>query len=191
MTDDFVENYRSEEGTNEKYRLLLEEMRCLREKAIEEDENDFNNEEFRDFLRELSDEVEGNLIVFAANDFGRPYAFYPEGKKRALMDEVHDQLLSGKYRRDEELNELRKKILDFHDYIHKVLVVDHRGDEIHYHAPAGQESDTNFITARQYVGLLDWLLNNKWQLPQDVSWEDMYVEKDEMNPDEFTEIYTF
>lgn len=52
-----------------------------------------NSDAIRRDLRRLNETVEGDLIVFVANDFGRPRAYRPQGVDKRVQNDVREALL--------------------------------------------------------------------------------------------------
>lgn len=158
MTDSWTENYRNAEDLNEKYSLLRDEMAMLRNEAGSRDR--FDRKEVAQTIRELDDQITGNLVVFTANDFGLPVAFRPKNLDRAVQNKIRQSLLEKKYSQHEDLNEIRQKLLAEHPSIHKAIVAESSGDRVRYHLPEGSKTNTNFLTVREMVGLVDWTTNS-------------------------------
>lgn len=157
MTE-WMDEYAESDDLNEKYRILREEVRELRDKAEISDR--FHPDDPKDTIRQLSDRVDGHLLVFAANDFGRPVAYRPEGVEIEAQNEIRLTLLDRKYDEHEDLNELRRELLDAHPKIHKAIIAEYRDGNIRYHLPEGSNETANFITVREMVGLVDWTTHN-------------------------------
>lgn len=171
MVDDWISTYADTDDLNERYQLLRREMTRLRRAlapAIEDDEVDVTDiPEFFDpaavaaTVRDLSDTVEGALVVFAGNDFGLPIAFRPSERSVAVQDEIRQAILQRKYDdENDRLREIRDELLDRHPEIHKAIVAEYGDDEIQYFLPEGSNSTTNFVTVREMVGLVDYTTNS-------------------------------
>jgi hypothetical protein len=173
--DDWLAAYADADGPNRRYRLLHEEAARLRRDAVDDvDFDDPNNDltftqsdEFWSALRDHADRTDGHLVVFAANDFGYPVALRPEGLPRERPDEVRRAILDGKYRADDTLDAARRALLDADRRVHNVLATrlddsdsDGDGDRMTYHLPGGRRDDTNFLTVREAVGLVDYTTNS-------------------------------
>lgn len=171
MVDDWLTSYTDTDDLNERYRLLQREMTNLRNSLASEFEDDdvdvteipelFDPEAVAATVRKLSDNVEGALVVFAANDFGLPMAFRPSGLSLSIQDEIRQAILDNKY--DDEnaaLREIRDELLDRHPEIHKAIVTEYGEGEIQYFLPEGSNTTTNFLTVREMVGLVDYTTNS-------------------------------
>lgn len=166
--DDWLSTYADADDPNRRYRLLREEAARLRRDAVADlDFDDPGNDvvfthadAFWDALRDHDDRASGALVAFAANDFGYPVALRPEGFPRERQDEVRRAVLAGKYRADDALDEARRDLLDADSRLHKALVARFDGDDVTYHLPGGRRDDTNFLTVREAVGLVDYLTNS-------------------------------
>lgn len=160
--DEWTSAYDDADGVNEKYHLLRREAKRLRRRAERPEDTKFTDDPASfDLLEELDEGLSGSLLVFAANDFGWPVALRPEGTPKRLQEEIRRELLREKYRADPQLNEIRRAILDADDRIHKALVVHHAGDDVRYHLPGGRAAETNFLTVREAVGLVDYITNGR------------------------------
>lgn len=158
MTD-WTKEYAETEDLTEKYDLLRTEITRLRGQR---DKIEFFDEEAveRD-IRRLNQSVDGDLLVFLANDFGRPRAYRPSAVDQDVQNEVRKALLQNKYDdTNEDLNEIRCELLDEHPNVHKVIVVEYSEENIRYHLPEGSNQSTNFITVREMVGLIDYTTNS-------------------------------
>ena len=158
MTD-WMAEYTGTDDFNEKYRLLRSEMARLRGQRDEIEY--FDEEAVRSDIRRLNETVAGDLVVFVANDFGRPRAYRPSGVEKSVQDELRQAVLQNKYDDShEDLNEIRRGLLDDHPGIHKVIVAEHSHEDSRYHLPEGSNETTNFITVREMVGLIDYTTNS-------------------------------
>lgn len=158
MSNDWMDAYRTADDANEKYKLLREEMTRLRREGTA-----FDRDAVVETIRDLSNFVDGHLVVFPANDFGLPLAIRPAELGRGAQDEVRQEILAEKYSRrgeTEDLNEIRENLLEEHPAIHKVLVCEYTEVEIRYHLPGGRHENTNFLTVREAVGLVDYTTNS-------------------------------
>lgn len=155
---DWTNEYAGTDDLNEKYQILREEITRLRGEAGRDDR--FHPDDPKDTIRQLSSHVDGHLIVFAANDFGRPVAYRPQGVEKELQNEIRKTILERKYDSHEDLNEVRQELLDRHPKIHKAIIAEYRDGNIRYHLPEGSNETTNFITVREMVGLVDWTTHN-------------------------------
>lgn len=159
MTDtDWIDEYRKTEDVNRKYRLLREEVTRLRQEA--EDKRFTDNDAVLELLQEQNEKFAGELLVFAANDFGYPVALRPTGTDIELQEAVREEILQEKYKDSPELDTVRQQLLDADERIHKALVVHHDGGSIDYHLPGGRNENTNFLTVREAVGLVDYVTNS-------------------------------
>lgn len=158
MTD-WMEEYAETESLNRKYGILREEITRLRRRR--EEIEFFDREAVADSIRDLNESVSGDLIVFVANDFGRPVAYRPAGTGFETQDTVRRAILERKYDGTQvDLNEIRETLLDEYDGIHKLIVAVREGDSIRYHLPEGSNTETNFVTVREMVGLVDYTTNS-------------------------------
>jgi len=109
MTD-WLTEYTETDDLNEKYGLLREEMTRLR--GQRDDIEFFDEDAVGSDVRRLNETVDGDLVVFLANDFGRPRAYRPSGVEREAQDEIRRALLANKYDdTNEDLNEIRRELL--------------------------------------------------------------------------------
>lgn len=158
MTD-WMEEYTEVEDLNEKYGLLRAEMTRLR--GQRDDVEFFDRDAVGRDVRRLNETVTGELVVFAANDFGLPMAYRPPGVEKDVQNEIRQAILQNKYDDShEDLNEIRRALLSEQPAIHKVLVAAHTDGTIRYHLPEGSNETTNFITVREMVGLIDYTTNS-------------------------------
>ena len=84
--DDWTEEYAATDDPNEKYRLLRAEMTRLRGRR--DDIEFFDADAVGSDVRRANDSFDGALIVFVANDFGRPVAYRPGNVAKAAQDEI-------------------------------------------------------------------------------------------------------
>jgi hypothetical protein len=139
--------------------LLREEITKLR--GQREDIEFFDPDAVRDDVRRWNRTVSGDLIVFVANDFGLPKAYRPRNLDKGVQDEIRQAVLQNKYDdTNEDLNEIRRELLDEHPGIHKVIVAEYENGEPRYHLPEGSNETTNFITVREMTGLIDYTTNS-------------------------------
>lgn len=158
MTD-WMEEYTATDDLNQKYSLLRAEIKRLRGRR--DDIEFFDSEAVRSDLRELNDAVVGDLIVFVANDFGRPRAYRPDGIAVNIQNDIREAILQNKYDdTNEDLNDIRLQLLAAHPAIHKAIVAEYSKETIRYHLPEGSNETTNFITVREMVGLIDYTTNS-------------------------------
>lgn len=158
MTD-WIEEYAETEDLNRKYDLLRGEITRLRGRR--DDVEFFDGEAVRSDVRRLNGTVDGELVVFVANDFGLPLAFRPEGVPRNAQDEIRQAVLRNKYDgTNGDLDEIRRELLDEHPGIHKAIVAEYAGGTVRYHLPEGSNETTNFVTVREMVGLIDYTTNS-------------------------------
>lgn len=158
MTD-WMESYAATDDLNERYLVLRAEMERLRGRR--EDIEFFDVDDVRADIRRLNETVDGDLLVFVANDFGRPMAYRPSGLARSVQDEPRQAILRDKYDdTNEDLDKIRRELLDTHPGIHKVIVATYSDDDIRYHLPEGSNESTNFLTVREMVGLIDYTTNS-------------------------------
>lgn len=154
-----VEEYADADSHNQRYRLLREELARLR--GQREEVEYFDEEAVKRQLRQFNGDVDGGLIVFAANDFGRPRAYRPASVSTDVQNELREAVLQDKYDdTNADLNEIRREILDAHPGVHKVIVAEYSDGNIRYHLPEGSNETTNFITVREMVGLIDYTTNS-------------------------------
>lgn len=158
-SDEWLDVYGETEDPNERYRLLRTELSRLRGDADFETDV-FDSDEVGETLAVQGDDLDGDLLAFVANDFGLPVAFRPEGTSREALRDVRRAILTGKYERHDDLNEVREAILDAHPRVHKVVVAEHGPRQLRYHLPEGSTEDTAFLTVREMVGLVDYTTNS-------------------------------
>lgn len=157
---DFATAYAAADDLNAKYRLLRREATRLRQRAERPDDVKFtDNADVLDAIRACNDRLEGTLIVFAANDFGWPVALRPEGTPERLQEDVRRELLREKYKSNSELDRIRETVLEADLRVHKALVACHDGDRVDYHLPGGWKPNTEFLTVREALGLIDYITN--------------------------------
>lgn len=156
---EWIEEYRGTDDLNERYKILLNELTELRDEA---DASEFYDEdEVAETVSDLNGRSEGELIAFVANDFGCPRAFRPEEVPEERQQEVRQAILESKYDDEQDdLNELRRELLEVHPDAHKAIVVEVRDGDVRYHLPEGSNDTTNFVTVREMVGLVDWTTNS-------------------------------
>jgi hypothetical protein len=158
MTD-FLDAYADATDSNRQYDLLRDELARLRGRR--DDVEYFDEEAVLAAVREANETVDGDLVVFAANDFGRPRAYRPEGLPRVRQDDVRQAILEDKYdASNDDLDAIRRDLREAHPGLHKALVAECRSDVIRYHLPEGSNDSTNFLTVREMVGLVDYTTNS-------------------------------
>lgn len=146
---------------NRRYQKNRQEIQRLRKEAHATSFDEiarFPVEGLLEVLREHDGRLDGDLIAFVANDFGMPIAFRPEGVEKERQNEVRLEILEEKYKSDDRMNTIREEIVD-DVKIHKALVSLVNGDEIRYHLPGSTRGETNFVTVREAVGLVDFTTN--------------------------------
>lgn len=129
------------------------------------DTNDpeMDEEAIRSVLREDRSRFDGDLVAFAANDFGQPRVFLPESLSdqdaalQAVLDAIHEE----KWRaRNSALRDVRNRMFDQASGIHKGLCAAYRDDgSADYDIDFPSNATYNFLTIRQVVGLVDWMAN--------------------------------
>lgn len=153
---------RSETGADaldERYHHLKAELGRLRSRADADCVPDPTR--VRERIRTLAESVDGDLLVFVANDFGYPAAYRPEGTSRTIQNDVREAILADKYDdSNDDLADLRTALLDLHPGLHKAIVAEHDGHTARYHLPEGTAESTNFLTVREIVGLVDYTTNS-------------------------------
>lgn len=155
----WIEEYVETDNINEKYKLLRDEMVRLRGEVCSGDR--FDPDAVAQTIKNINDRVNGELLVFAANDFGLPMVFRPADFTMGDQAEVRRLILEEKYHgEDVELNEIRRALLDTHPAIHKAIVVASSEDNVRLHLPEGSNTTTNFLTVREMVGLVDYTINS-------------------------------
>jgi len=155
----FLDAYAESDDVNEQYALLRDELARLR--GLREEDAFFDPEAVAVTVERLSADVDGDLVVFAANDFGLPLAYRPASLDRSVQDDLRRAILENKYDdENEDLDALRRTLLDEHSGVHKAIVAEHTGDAIRYHLPEGSNDATNFLTVREMVGLVDYTTNS-------------------------------
>lgn len=156
---DWTEDYTRTDDLNRKYRLLRAEITRLRGRRDEIEF--FDPDAVREDVRRLNRTVAGDLVVFAANDFGMPRAYRPRGVPAAVQNEIRRAILHDKYDgSNERLNDVRRELLTEHPAIHKVIVAEYADGDVSYHLPEGSNETTNFVTVREMVGLVDYTTNS-------------------------------
>lgn len=172
MTAEWTAEYERTDDRNAKYELLRAEMTRLRNDLVSRHTVDgefdpsaveeyFDPEAVAEHVRESNREVEGDLLVFVANDFGFPLALRPDGTDRSLQEDVRRGILRNKY--DDEatdLQSIRDDLLEAHPGIHKAIVAEHAGETVRYFLPEGSNETTTFLTVREMVGLVDYTTNS-------------------------------
>lgn len=156
---DWREEYTETDGLNQRYGLLREEMTRLR--GQRDDIEFFDPDAVGSDIRRLNGRVDGDLIVFAANDFGRPRAYRPDGLDTDHQNEIRRAILRNKYDgTNADLNEIRTDLLEKYPAIHKLVVAERTEEQVRYHLPEGSSDTTNFLTVREMVGLIDYTTNS-------------------------------
>lgn len=150
-----MEEYLAADDANQKYKVLRQEITRLRREG-----SYFDRGAVAETIRSLADSVEAYLIVFPANDFGLPLAFRPAGVDQEVQDDIRREILDKKYQSDQALDEIREEVLRRHPAVHKVLVCEYSEMGISYHLPGGRNENTNFLTVREAVGLVDYTTNS-------------------------------
>ncbi|WP_232702719.1 hypothetical protein [Halobacterium wangiae] len=155
----WVEEYTETEDLNRKYGLLRAEMTRLRGRR--DDAEFFDTDAVRCHVRRLNETVSGELVVFVANDFGVPRAYRARELGADAQDEIRQAVLENKYDdTNEDLDEIRRELLDDHPGIHKAIVAAYSEGVPRYHLPEGSNESTNFLTVREMVGLIDYTTNS-------------------------------
>jgi hypothetical protein len=156
---DWMDEYADTDDLNEKYKLLRAELTSLRGRR--DDIEFFDDEALERDVRRSNETVDGDLLVFLANDFGWPIAFRPSGVPLDAQNEIREAILENKYADGhDDLDDIRRELLDAHPAVHKAIVAEHSGDSIRYHLPEGSNETTNFVTVREMVGLVDYTTNS-------------------------------
>lgn len=159
---EFLTGYAEADDVNAKYRLLRREATRLRRRAVRPADVKFTDDPaVIDVIRACNDRIEGTLLVFAANDFGWPVALRPEETPERLQEDVRRELLREKYQSDPELDRIRRDVLEADPRVHQVLVARHDGDRIDYHLPGGWRTNTEFLTVREALELVDYITNGR------------------------------
>lgn len=150
---------------NEWYRRLVVEQLELRDST--EPGLDASGDDVRAVLREHSDGFDGHLLFFASSDFGQPRVLLPEelsdrdAALRAVLDRIHER----RWREENlDLREVRTRMFDEVEGIHKGLPALYHGDGVEYDVAAPREGVYNFTAITQLVGLVDWMTNadDRW-----------------------------
>lgn len=158
MTTPF-EEYADTDSHNQKYRLLRDELARLRGQRDEVEY--FDEEAVKRDVRQFNRNVDGKLVVFVANDFGRPRAYRSESVPKDAQNKLREAVLQDKYDdTNADLDEIRREILNAHPGVHKVIVAEYSDETVRYHLPEGSNETTNFITVREMVGLIDYTTNS-------------------------------
>lgn len=156
---EFLDAYTETDDLNEQYGLLKDEIARLRGRR--DDIEFFDEDAVEADVEALNERVDGDLLVFLANDYGRPRAYRPKGVSRAAQNVLRAAILANKYDgSNDDLNDIRRTILDDHHAVHKVLVAEYSEDGLRYHLPEGSNESTNFVTVREMVGLVDYTTNS-------------------------------
>jgi|GEM_PF-3202221 len=156
---DWIEEYTRADDPNRKYSLLRAEITRLRGRRDEIEF--FDSAAVAETIRRLNRTVDGDLVVFAANDFGMPRAYRPADLSRDVQDEIRRAILQHKYDdSNEQLNTIRRELLTEHPAIHKAIVAAYAPNDVSYHLPEGSNETTNFVTVREMVGLVDYTTNS-------------------------------
>lgn len=144
---------------NDRYRELLSEQIAFRS----ENSPDIDLDGVKAVLRERQGDFDAELVVLAANDFGKPVAFLPEEAGEystilnAVLDEIHEQKWGAE---QEELRSVRKQLFEGVKGLHKVLpALYHSDGSAEYDIAPGRDQAHNFVTIRQVAGLVDWIAN--------------------------------
>jgi hypothetical protein len=158
MTD-FLDAYAAADDANRQYALLRDELARVRGRR--EDDAFYDPDAVGETVARLAERVDGALLVFAANDFGVPRAYRPPGIDRGVQDAVRQGILQRKYDgENDDLDEIRRRLLDEHPGIHKAIVAAYTEESLRYHLPEGSKESTNFLTVREMVGLVDYTTNS-------------------------------
>lgn len=156
---DWMEEYATTDNLNRKYGLLRTEITRLR--GQREEIEFYDPDEVMKDVRQWNKTLSGDLIVFVANDFGLPKAYRPQDLDKAVQNKIRESILQNKYdSTNEDLNEIRRELLDKHLGIHKAIIAQHEDGEVRYHLPEGSNETTNFITVREMIGLIDYTTNS-------------------------------
>lgn len=152
---DWTAEYAAADDLNRKYAMLREEITRLRGRR--DDIDFFDVDAVRSTVRRLDESLDGDLLVFLANDFGLPQAYRPSHLPQDVQDDVRTSILEGKYDdSNEDLDEIRRELLDDHPCVHKAIVAAHDDGDVRYYLPEGSNHTTNFVTVREMVGLVDY-----------------------------------
>lgn len=146
---------------NEQYLELIDQQLDLRDTT----DPDMDEETIRSVLDENQSRFDGDLLFFAANDFGQPRTFLPEhlseqeqdAALQAVLDGVHER----KWRaRNSALRDVRNRMFEEVRGIHQGFGAVYRDDGSgDYDIDFPSNATYNFLTIRQVVGLVDWLAN--------------------------------
>jgi hypothetical protein len=100
-----------------------------------------------------------------------PKAYRPQDLDKAVQNKIRESLLQNKYDgTNEDLNEIRRELLDKHPNIHKAIIAQNEDGEVRYHLPEGSNETTNFITVREMIGLIDYTTNSFQSNDQSVTY---------------------
>lgn len=146
---------------NEEYRSILTRCTELRRHAQDRGIREvgmFATSSFLSEVRRYNRQLDDELVVFAANDFGIPVAVRSSAVPLDAQNDVRERILTEKYRVSRPLNEIREALLLEYPRVHKVLVAT-CGDEVDYHLPEPSSPLTNFQSVRDALGLVDWTTN--------------------------------
>lgn len=152
------------DDATEEYLELIDQQRDLRD----DNDPDMDEEAIRSVLDENQSRFDGDLLFFAANDFGQPRVFLPDSLSeqdaalQAVLDGIHEE----KWRaRNSALRDVRNRMFDEVGGIHQGLGAVYRDDGSgDYDIDFPSNATYNFVTIRQVVGLVDWLANagDRW-----------------------------
>ncbi|MFC6905816.1 hypothetical protein ACFQGH_11490 [Halalkalicoccus tibetensis] len=144
---------------NQEYIESIEHQLRLR------DDNDPNMDEdgVRSVLQENQGRFDGQLIGFAANDFGQPRVFLPDGISdqntalQAIVDAIHEE----KWRaRNSALRDVRDQTFSDVQGVHQCLCAVLQDDgSADYDIDYPSNASYNFTTIREVIGLVDWMAN--------------------------------
>ncbi|WP_122089220.1 hypothetical protein [Halalkalicoccus subterraneus] len=151
---------------NAQYLDLIDQQLDLRDTT----DPDMDEDAIRSVLEENESRFDGDLVFFAANDFGQPRAFLPDhlsdeeqdAALQAVLDAIHEE----KWRaRNSALRDVRDQMFEDVRGIQKGLGGVYRDDGSgDYDIDFPSNASYNFVTIRQVAGLVDWMANagDRW-----------------------------
>lgn len=146
-----------------RYRELLAEQVGMREA----NEPTIDGAAVEAILQRRRAEFDGHLLLLAANDFGRPLAFFPDGSadRATVFNAVLDDLHRRKWTAENlDLRAVRDEVVADAAGVHKALAALYFDDgTADYDVATGSDPAYNFVTIRQVAGLVDWMANaDRW-----------------------------
>ncbi|ADJ14209.1 hypothetical protein [Halalkalicoccus jeotgali] len=144
---------------DERYLQLLAAQRELRAS----NGSNLDTDGIRAVLEERAADFEGQLLFFAASDFGQPRVFLPsdlsdpDDALQAVLDRVHAEKWSPDH---DGLRAVRRRVFEETTGVHQALpALFYDSGDAEYDLTGPWDEEYNFVTIRQVVGLVDWLTN--------------------------------